>query len=657
MTERKCFIFRFADIEVREREYLLIKEGERVPVEPKAFRVLLFLVRNPGRLLTKDEIVASVWSDSAVSDNSLTRSIAQLRRALGDDSREPLYILTVPTIGYRFLSEVRCEEDGFGGNSPAVPSHIANGNSTEPGLELAAVVGIRTHHPVTPATAAASDMPITERAASNGKTTGSRLRWAALAACLVVSALPVVWFAHSRVHTEVPIRSLAVLPLNDLSAGRREDYFADGMTDELITEIARIPNLRVVSRTSVMQEKGSNKTLRQIAHELNVDAIVEGSVVRSGDRVRITAQLIDTRTDKHLWAESYEGKLSDVLSIQDEVALEISSQARIVLTQDIKMRLSNRKPINPQAYDAYLRGIYFVDKRQGKLATEYLRQAITIDPQYGSAYAGLAEALLTQSETFQVKPVDAMPSAIEAAKRAIELDANSGEAYTALGAIDSDYLWDWPAAEQNLKRGIVVNPNSSLSELRYAIFLANVNRTEEAVTHMRRAAELDPLSFWANRHLGTALYFARHYDESLSCLKRAAELAPDQPALVAGWRSAIYEVQGKYDEAVDSELQGITTYVAADVATSLRTAYKRSGWRGYQQAYLDFLLSHSSQPCVSDDIAMGYLRLDDLDRAFRWLNRGADEHCLLVLTLQADPRFDRIRNDSRYHALLHRMNL
>ena len=466
-----------------------------------------------------------------------------------------------------------------------------------------------------------------------------------------------IWLIRDHPRGPGLIRSVAVLPLQNLSGDPNQEYFADGMTDELITELAKIPTLRVVSRTSIMQEKGTKKSLGQIAHELGVDAIVEGSVMRSEGRVRITAQLIDGRSDRHLWAQSFEGQLGDVLSLQDNVAREIAYGTRAVTHPATSEQLPNAQHIAPEAHDAFLRGRYFVERREGTLAAKYFEAAIKLDPTYASAYAGLAEALSTQSEAEGARPSDVMPSAIAAARRAIELDPEDGEAYTASGAIETEYLWEWKAAENDLKRGIVLSPSSALAEIRYAIFLDDVNRTEEAVVHMRRAVELDPLSFWANRHLGTTLFYDRKYDEAIAVLDRSAEIAPDKPALVAGWKDAIFEAREQYDRSVTGELSAMARDHSAEELRSLRFGYDSGGWRGYQRARLELLLSHRQGRYDRNEIAFSYLRIGELDNAFRWFAREADEHGIWVLTFKADPRFDGVRKDPRYLALLRRIGL
>jgi serine/threonine protein kinase/tetratricopeptide (TPR) repeat protein len=483
-----------------------------------------------------------------------------------------------------------------------------------------------------------------------------KLKWLLLALCLGVAATLGLWTRHRLQHAEGPIRSLAVLPLEDLSPGTREDYFADGMTDELITELARIPGLRVVSRTSVMRDKGNHNSLAQIARELNVDAIVEGSVVRSGDRVRITAQLIDARSDKNLWAQTFEGPLGDVLSLQDDVAREISEQTSSVLTPAARAGLSNAKHIDPDAHDAYLRGLYFIQRRDGDLAASYFRKAIALEPNYAAANAGLAEALVTQLVAGEANGDDAKPFAVEAAKRAIELDPDSGEAYTALGAIDVAYLYDWNAAEKNLRKGIELSPSSSDAETWYAVYLTSIGRPAEAVDAMRRSVALDPLSFWANRLLGSMLYYSRRYDESLAALQRSLEIAPDKIGFVAGWNSGNYEQLGRYGDAFAEDMKVMASKLSPAEIASFRSAFETRGWKGYQEARVKYLLSRSMKGCIPNSLAMSYLSLGNVDEAFRWLNRALDNRCG-TFDMSSDPRLDKIREDPRFTVLLHRVNL
>jgi TolB-like protein/cytochrome c-type biogenesis protein CcmH/NrfG len=549
----------------------------------------------------------------------------------------------VPTRGYRFIATVEI-----------IPA---------PATESPAPPPSQVEHPEAPSAAAADTASVTASEATSDSLPPTpagipRLKWLLLAAALSLAAILGIWIRHRPLHAEEPIRSLAVLPLDDLSAGTKEDYFADGMTDELITELAHIPGLRVVSRTSVMQDKGARKSLAQIARELNVDAIVEGSVVRSGDRVRITAQLIDARSDKHLWAQSFEGQLGDILSLQDSVAREISLQTSSVLTPAARAELTNARHVNPEAYDDYLRGLYFIQRRDGDLAASYFRKAIALDPDYGAAHAGLAEALVTQTLAESSRMSEVMPSAIAAAKRAIELDPGSGDAYTALGAIDTNFLLDWNAADRNLRKGIELSPSSSDAETWYAVYLTSVGRPAEAVNAMRRAVALDPLSFWANRLLGSMLFFSRRYDESLLALERASELAPDKFRFVENWYSDNYEMQGRYSDAFAADMKEMTPELSPGEIHSFRSAFETGGWKGYQEARVKYLLARSLNRCYPNYLAMSYVRLGNPAEAFRWYNRDLDNHCgRTVFDLSSDPRLDKIREDPRFTALLHRANL
>jgi tetratricopeptide (TPR) repeat protein len=381
-------------------------------------------------------------------------------------------------------------------------------------------------------------------------------------------------------------------------------------------------------------------------------------VVPSDARVRITAQLIDARSDRHLWAQTFEEPAGDILSLQDNVAREIALQTSSVLTPAAQAGLTNAKHVNPEAHDAYLRGLYFIQRRDGDLAVSYLRKAIALEPDYGAANAGLAEALVTKVLAQGENAAAIMPSAIEASRRAIELDPYSGEACTALGAIDTTYLYDWNAAEKNIRKGIELSPSSSDAETWYAIYLTSVGRPAEAVNAMQRAVALDPFSFWANRLLGSMLYYSRRYDESLVALTRASEIAPDKFEFVEGWNSGIYEIQGRYSDAFAADLKDIASELSPQDTDSFRSAFATGGWKAYQEARVKFLLPRSMSECHMNSLAMSYVRLGNITEAFRWFNRDLDNRCgRTVFDLSSDPRLDKIRQDPRFTALLHRVNL
>jgi TolB-like protein len=477
--------------------------------------------------------------------------------------------------------------------------------------------------------------------------------WVAAALCIAVVAAVIgiaLWNHGRRQQAAGPIRSLAVLPLQNLSGNANQEYFVDGITDALITELAHIPDLRVVSRTSVMQEKDNRKPLRQIASELNVDAIVEGSIVRSGDRVRITAQLIDARDDRHLWAESYEEQMSDILTLQDKVVREIALHAQAALAPS----LENGRPrqINPAAYDLYLRGLYALNQRNVSESVAYFQRVVAMDPSYAAAYAGLAEALTTEGVSGGSAHPAEQSQALAAAKRAVALNPNSGEAYAALGLVELNYGKDWAAAGRDLEKGIALSPSDSLAEMQYSIYLDAMARPEEAVAHMRRGLQLDPRSFLMNRHLGAVLYFARHYDEALWYLKHAVALEPTRSSYAEPWITRSYEMLRNSDDAERSDLLSLAVAIPTANLAPLHLVYQKHGWKAYQTRRIELFAKQPRNGCELYEVGEGYVRLGDADRAFLWLARGIEAGCYWADSLPVDPLLDSIRSDPRFPSLL-----
>jgi len=530
---------------------------------------------------------------------------------------------------------------------------FSEGDAPETALEhVAAKTGITNPDAVAPLgdEKSASEPGEAERSLAAGR----RKVWAVLAVAIVMLVVVGSWWTSHRAHRSGPIRSLAVLPLVNLSGSPDQEYFADGMTDELITELARIPNLEVVSRTSVMEDKGSKKPLQQIARELGVDAIVEGSVMRSGDRVRITAQLIDAKNDRHLWAQSFEGEMGDPLTLQDKVAREIAGQTKAAL---IPARNSGGSPhVNAAAYDAYLRGLYCLHLREAHKSAVYFEQAVSLDSSYAAAYAGLASALNSESIVGEPTEADTESKALVAAQRAIQLDPESGEAYTALGFIQLRNQ-NWAAAGQDLEKGLALSPNYSLAEMGYSVYLDAMGRPEEAVAHMRRGLKLDPLSFFMNRHLGSVLLMARHYDEALMYLNRAVKMEPTKSNFVIDWATRAYEGSGRIPEAERSDLENLAFTYSQEKLVPLRRAYQDHGWKAYQSAKIKLLAANAKDGCDFYEVGESYLRLGDNDEAISWIDRAIDKGCFWTDWLRVDPVLDRLRADPRFPELLHRKNL
>jgi TolB-like protein/Flp pilus assembly protein TadD len=489
-------------------------------------------------------------------------------------------------------------------------------------------------------------------------------RWiiAALALVIIVSlAILSVWVFRSRAPAPTCIRSIAVLPLENLSGDASQNYFADGMTDELITDLAQISALRVISRTSVMVYKGARKPLPQIARELNVDAVVEGTVLRSGDQVRITAQLIEASKDKHLWSQSYEGELRDTLALQNRVASAIADQIRINLTPQEQAALKNVKVVNPEAYESYLKGRYFWNKRTAdglKVALAYFKQAIEEDPKYAQAYSGLADtyALLGDWQYAVMTPKKAFPKAKAAAIKALELDSTLGEAHNSLAFVLDGFDWDFDAAGKEFQRAIELNPGYATAHHWYAWHLSLLGRYDEAIAEMRKAENLDPLSLIINADLAELLVLAHSDDESIRQSRKTIEMDPNF-ALAHNQLAQAYLQKQMYDEAV-AELKTAVQLSAGSPAfiANLARAYVASGKRNEAVKLLGDLKKRSN-PGYSNasEIAVIYVSLGDTDQAMNWLEKGYDERFNPGVLLR--PGFDPLRSDPRFQSLVHRIGL
>jgi TolB-like protein/DNA-binding winged helix-turn-helix (wHTH) protein/Tfp pilus assembly protein PilF len=626
-------VYQFGEFRLHCGRFELSRRGSRLKLERKPLELLVLLVTKHGQVVTRDEIAKCLWEQEVFVDieHGINTAIRKIRQTLGDSPDLPQFVQTISGSGYRFIATVTAVEPEVTEptRSPDVP--------IEP-------------PPAPPEISSAPSIPSAVK---------PRHRFwlvTALCASVLVAIFTLTLGPHPLaagfLHRDrrAVIGSIAVLPLQNLSGDPGQEYFADGMTDELITEFARIPNLRVVSRTSVMAGKGSHRSLPDIARQLDVDAIVEGSIVRSGDRIRITAQLIDARTDRHLWAQSFEGPAANVLSLQDSVAQQIATQARLVLAAP-----SPRAPVNPAAHDAYLRGRYFFNKQDLPHCLESFQQAIALDPTYASAYAGYASALDAATTYGIGTPEELMPKALAAAQRAIQLDPQNAEAYSELGSAQTIYEWDWTAAEQNLARSISLDPNDSIAEFKYAMYLDAVGRPQDAVTHMRRALQLDPLSFLVNRRLGATLYLARQYDAALAQIQRAAEME-HRPGSIDNYMSLIYEQKGEHDEAVQHDLIALHDGQPQIDIAALLDVYQHHGWQSYWRARSRALLTTSGRPCTAYEIGIDDLRVNELDHAFDSFQHALDSHCFYMALIRVDPLLDSVRHDSRYTALLARMH-
>ena len=454
-----------------------------------------------------------------------------------------------------------------------------------------------------------------------------------------------------------PIRSIAVLPLENLTGDSSKDYFADGMTDALITELGKVRALRVISRTSSSRYKNSKKPLSQIAREMNVDGIVEGAVVQSAGRVRIKAQLIYARTDLYLWGRSYDRDLSDVLALEDEVARAITQEIRINVTAQELGRLNSASPVNPEVYQLYLKGRFFLERRTEagmKKAVECFEEALQKDPNSALAYSGLADSYGLLGNFNFLPPKEAYPRAQAAAMKALELDDTLAEAHAAF----AHNVYGFEEREKHFKRAMELNPSYAAAHLWYSRDLSSMGRVDEALKEILRAQELDPLSLIINDNVGEVYGWAHQYDKALEQLCRTLEMDPNfaRTHLDLG---VTYEYKGMFDEAI-AEFQKARELGGEnwpELRVPLQHAYETSGYRGYYREQLRLLKERSKQSYVAPAlIAVIYARLGDKESAFTWLEKAYRERAGLFF-IEVEPVFDPMRSDPRFRDLLHRAGL
>ena len=632
-------VVRFGTYEVSLQSGEVRKAGLRIRVQQQPMKLLEILLEHPGEVVTREELRSRVWPNESFGDfdQALNIAIGKLRSALGDSAENPRFIETLPKRGYRFIADVSVLDPDARLRRPE--SVAADRPATESGQTLQGSV----------LAVAPTRQPWPTRGAIVG-----------LALVLSLSILS-VWLFRSRGPAPAGIRSLAVLPLENLSGDASQNYFADGMTDELITDLAQISALRVISRTSVMAYKGARKPLPQIARELNVDAVVEGTVLRSGDQVRITAQLIEASTDKHLWSQSYEGELRDTLALQSRVASAIADQIRINLTPREQAALKNVKVVNPEAYESYLKGRYFWNKRTAdglKAALAYFKQAIEEDPKYAKAYSGLADtyALLGDWQYAVMTPKEAFPEAKAAAIHALELDSTLGEAHNSLAFVLDAFDWNLDAAGKEFRRAIELNPGYATAHHWYAWHLSLLGQFDEAIEEMRKAENLDPLSLIINADLAEILVLAHSYDESIRQSRKTIEMDPNF-ALAHNQLAQAYIQKQMYDETV-AEMQKAVRLSgnSPTCIANLARAYVASGKRSEAVKLLSDLKKRSNPSLsYSSEIAVIYVALGDRDQAMNWLEKAYAERFNPSVLLRSG--FDPLRSDPRFQNLLHRIGL
>jgi TolB-like protein/DNA-binding winged helix-turn-helix (wHTH) protein/Flp pilus assembly protein TadD len=624
-TPAKPIIVTFGPYEFNPRFGELRKEGMRVRLEGQPLAILQSLLDRPGELVTREELRKKLWREDTFVDfeRSLNAAVKRLRAALNDSPDQPRYIETLARRGYRFIAPVNTA-----GTVGAVVSSVT------PNLPFAR-------------------LPSAVR--------GRRLRLIAMAVCGIV-VLTWGWrqWRHRTAAPAAPvIHSLAVLPLENLSGDPSQEYLADGMTEELIGRLSGIQDLRVTSRTSVMGFKDTKRSVPEIAKMLGVDAIVEGSVVRDGNRIRVHAQLIRAASDEHFWSEEYDRDLKDVLALQSDLAQAIANRVEVSVTGKERARLVAARPVSPEAYDSNLKGRFIIDYRVNNRADieegiRYFQDAIARDPSFAQPYVGLGDAYSFLSSTMLGgNPLEMHTNEMRAAQKALELDPDLVGAHL-LYADVRQKQYQWAEAEAEFKRAIELGPNSPQAHFDYALFLALQGRADEAIAQAQRAGELNPPVVVAGR--GTLLFLVHRYDEALTSYRDLLALGTDEGEALWGIGTVLL-AKHQAEQAVPVLEKAVSfSHRSPGVVGGLVMAYAQSG-RRRDALRLLAELQKGEQPGYSGAFVIAYLGLGDYDKAFAWLERAYQEQANIIQFLKVHPFFDPVRGDPRFQDLRRRVGL
>jgi TolB-like protein/DNA-binding winged helix-turn-helix (wHTH) protein/tetratricopeptide (TPR) repeat protein len=645
-TERTRRI-RFDAFDVDMRAGEVRKHGIRLKLHRQPFQVLSLLLEHPGDVVTREELRQKLWpGDTFVDfDTGLNSAVKKLRDALCDSADAPRYIETLPRRGYRFIAQVQ-NGDLSAGVSP---------------IELPAVVPLRSN----PNEDGLGAERLADGEVDVRRTGTSRARPWLVLGCVAALALMAVTSVMLRSHTghtsQTKIRSLAVLPLNNLSGDSSQEYLADEMTEELCGRLARIHDLRVISRTSVMRFKGTKLSVPEIARTLGVDALVEGSVIRQGNRIRVHAQLIRASTDEHLWADEYDGELGDVLTLESEVAQSIARTVEVKVTGEERARLIAAHHVSPEVYESYLKAENEFSKSSSQAELEqsiaYFEETIGKDPNFAPAYVGLAKAYERLGSVLGgAPPKETHPKMMSAVRKAIELDPDLAEPHVLLAEVYQKQ-WQWSDAEAEFKRALELNSNDAGAHVGYAKWLLCQGRTDEALAWVQRARELDPLGGAGITPVGGVaitngfiLFYARRYDEAIR------ELRNDDPdhwylglALIAN---------GQPDEAIPVLEKALGPDRNPAVMGVLVRAYAHAGRRKEALRLLDELKRRQQKSYVAAaPFVNAYLGLGDNEQALAWLERAYEEQSNMLQLIKVHPYLDPLRSDPRFVDLVHRVGL
>ena len=603
-------VIRFAGFEVDLSAREVRKNGERLPLQNQPFQILQMLLERPGDVVTRDEIRSRIWpADTFVDfEHSVNTAVKKLRQALGDRAENPVFVETLPRQGFRFIGSIEKPANPVP-VSPEIVETLAPPSRNRVVLVIAGVLAL---------------------AVAGG----------------TVFLFPNI--ARRGSFSPNTMRSIAVLPLVNLSSDPNEEYFSEGMTSELITDLARFSKLQVISHTSVKRYKDTKRPLPEIARELGVDAVIEGTVMRSGNRARISVQLIDARSDRHVWAKSYDRDVRDILSLQAELAQSIATEAGVHLTASEQARLAKKGEVDPTAHEALLKGDFYWNRGTCtgfRQALEYYQQAVNKDPSYVLAYASIGDSYFYLADMGCMPQKEGFLKSKQYALKAVELDPDLPDAHTILGSIAFYYEWDWARTEKELQQAIALDPNDGGAHSSYAIYLTALGRPADGLAEMKKAQQLDPVSQMSNITSTYVFYLAHQFDQAIVAAKRILELYPQSGAAYY-WLGQCYEQEGKQQEALaayrhastGSELQGSPPH-------SLKEFWQRRSAR-QRATKLDACLQMQNSA-----------HLGNRETTLDLLEWGFQHHCDGLQFLKTEPIYDDLRDEPRYNRLISQLEL
>jgi TolB-like protein/DNA-binding winged helix-turn-helix (wHTH) protein/Tfp pilus assembly protein PilF len=646
-------LYRFGPYVLDPQRRTLYCDESPVPLTPKAFDVLLFLAQNPKRLITKDELLKAVWGQTFVEEGNLTQYISHLRKALGGNSEDSRLIVTISRKGYQFTADVALAEtpDVTKRDAAQVPT---SGVST-PGIAVEAKAGNQN------SPAEATNALESAKVNAAIPKPGSRWRIAAVLSAFAVVLVVAGYISWRRFRAAPPPRSekirLAVLPFQNLTGDPTQEYLADGLTEEMIAQLSRLhpEQLGVIARTSVMGYKHGDQRLDQIGRDLSVQYVLENSLRGSGDHLRVTVKLLQVKDQSHLWVQDYDYRPRDILSLEDDVAKAVAREIQIRLTPQQQADLTRLRPVNAEAFDAYMEGHFFLDRDSaGDLnrAASYFEQAIQLDSRYALAWVGLSRALFRQADRGSVPLREGRRRARETAEQALALDPNLAEAHADIGQIKREADWDWTGANASLQRALELDPgNSAVLNLAAGLALS-LGRFEEAVELDRRAIALDPLNAAIRGSLAEICFIMGRQEEAEVNFKKALELDPDLPPNHEGL-GLVYLAQGRAQDAlaeIEREQMGRWRLQGQAVAYYALRQKKESG-----TALNELIAKYQSQNAFL--IAEVYSFRKEPDQAFEWLDRAYVQHDTGVPETKASTLLQNLRGDPRYTAFLKKIHL